>query len=315
MERRAAGASRRLRNWIEFLPAWLLLTFLGWLPRRWALWTGCLVGTLVYWLWLKLAPVGRRNLALAFPDLSPSERDRVLKGAFRNLGRLLGEFSQFPKYDSTNIGQVVEYDGLEHYQQALRQERGVLILTAHFGAWELSSYAHSLFGYPMRFLVRPLDNPLLEELIDRYRTRGGNISMNKINGAREVLRALRRGETVGILMDLNTQPHEGVFCDFFGLPACTSPIIATLALRTGAPVVPGFLIWDERRHKHRLRFDPPVQLIASGDQLQDVVANTARFNRIIEAYVRGYPDHWLWVHKRWHTRPGGEPSPYTHRSR
>jgi len=250
---------RRLRHWVEYLPAWLLLKVLGLLPRRWALWAGYVVGALAYWFWPKLRPVGQRNLELAFPELDQQERDRILKAAFRNLGRLLGEFSQFPKHTPVNINRIVEYEGLEHYEQALAQGRGVLILTAHFGAWELSSFAHSIYGYPMHFLARRLDNPLLENLIERYRTRGGNRSIDKTQAARQVLRALKRGETVGILMDLNTQTYEGIFCDFFNLPACTSPIAATFALRAQSPVVPGFLIWDERQQKHRLRFDPPVE--------------------------------------------------------
>jgi KDO2-lipid IV(A) lauroyltransferase len=301
---------RRLRHWIEYLPAWLLLKVLGLLPRRWALRAGYAAGALAYRFWPRLRPVGQRNLELVFPELSHSERDRILKGAFRNLGRLLGEFSQFPKHTSATISQIVEYDGLEHYTQAVAQGRGVLILTAHFGAWELSSFAHSMYGYPMRFLARRLDNPLLENLIEQYRTLGGNRSVDKTQAARQVLRALKQGETIGILMDLNTQTQEGIFCDFFGISACTSPLVAAFALRSLTPVVPGFLIWDEQRQKHRLRFDPPVELIITGDQHYDIVANTSRFNQIIETHIRRYPEHWLWVHKRWNTQPEGKPSLY-----
>jgi len=254
--------------------------------------------------------VGLRNLELAFPELSLHERVALLKRAFRNLGRLLGEFSQFPKLNRNNIARVVVYEGLENYQQAMARGKGVLILTAHFGAWELSSFAHSLYGYPIHFLVRRLDNPLLERLIENYRTRGGNRTVPKKEAARRVLAALRQGEAVGILMDLNTQPHEGIFCDFFGIPCCTSPIIAHFALRTGAAVVPGFLIWDETLQKHKLHFDPPVEVIRSGDERHDLKANTERFNKIIESFIRHYPDQWLWVHKRWQTRPAGEPDLY-----
>ncbi len=299
-----------IRDWIEYLPAWLLLKGLGALPRRWALTMGYGIGWIVYWCWRRLRRVGLRNLELAFPDLSPPERKRILKRAFRNLGRLLAEFSQFPKLTPTNIHHLVKYEGLEYFLQARARGRGVLILTAHFGAWELSSLAHSLYGYPMHFLVRRLDNPRLHRLIERYRTLGGNHPINKAEAARQVLGALKRGETVGILMDLNTQPHEGIFCDFFGRAACTSPIIATFALRTDTPVVPGFLIWDEQERIHRLRFAPPVDLIRTGDPQRDIELNTTQFNRIIEQMIRQYPDQWLWVHKRWATRPPGEPDLY-----
>lgn len=301
----------RVRDWVEYAPAYLLLRGLGLLPRRWALPAGYAIGRLTYHGWRRLRQVGFRNLELALPELNQSERERILKGAFRNLGRMLAEFSQFPKLNPTNIAQVVEYDGLEHYQQAVAQGRGVLILTAHLGAWELSSFAHALYGYPLHFLSRRLDNPLLDALTQQSRTLSGCHSIDKNQSARQVLQALRQGETIGILLDLNTQPHEGIFCDFFGLPACTSPIIANLALHTGALVVPGFLVWDEGRQKHRLQFGPPVELQRTGDFQQDVQANTTRFNQIIETIIRRHPDQWLWVHKRWHTRPDGEADLYS----
>ncbi|MCS6804299.1 MAG: lysophospholipid acyltransferase family protein [Acidobacteriota bacterium] len=299
-----------IRDWLEFIIAFAVLKGLGMLPRSWALTAGCVIGQLTGHVWRRLRRVGRRNLELAFPDMSQAERDRVLRGAFRNLGRLLGEFSQFPKLTPANVSEIVEYDGLEHYQQASAQARGVLILTAHIGAWELSSFAHALFGYPMYVLARRLDNPRLDRLIERYRRSSGVLVVNKTDSVRHVLQALRRGATVGILLDLNTQPHEGIFCDFFGRPACTSPIMAMLARRTGAPVVPGYLIWDEQRKKHRLHFEPPVPLQTTDDAQRDIQLNTTRFNQVIEQIIRRHPDQWLWVHKRWHTRPTGEPDLY-----
>ncbi|MEO0249936.1 MAG: hypothetical protein ABIN58_10470, partial [candidate division WOR-3 bacterium] len=229
----AMNNRHRALDLIEYIPAYLLLKFLGVLPRRKAITLGYIVGALAYHFWSRLRKVGLRNLELAFPELSPQERTALLKRVFRNLGRLLGEFSQFPKLNCGNIAEIVVYEGLENYQRAIARGKGVLILTAHFGAWELSSFAHSLYGYPIHFLVRRLDNPLLEELIEKYRTLGGNRTVTKKEAARRVLAALRQGEAVGILMDLNTQPHEGIFCDFFGIPCCTSPIIAHFALRTG----------------------------------------------------------------------------------
>ncbi len=299
-----------LRHWLEYVPAWFVLKTLGHLPRSWALAVGEGMGLLAYYLRSRWRKVGHRNLALVFPTLSPRERRCLLKRSFRNLGRLLGEFSRFPHLTPETIRALVTYEGLEHYERARAQGRGVLILTAHFGAWELSAFAHALYGYPMAVLVRPLDNPRLDRLIEAYRTLSGNRLIPKREAARHILRALRRGETIGILMDLNTQPHEGLFCDFFGRPACTSPLIARLALRTEAPVVPGFLIWDERTRIHILHFDPPVPLIRTGDLERDAQLNTEQFNRILESFIRRYPDHWLWIHKRWHTRPPGEPPIY-----
>lgn len=300
----------RVRDLIEYLPALALVKFLGLFPRSWALRLGEGIGLLVYVGWRRLRRVGERNLELVFPHLHRAERRDLLRRVFRMLGRHLAEFSQLPKLHRENIADVVQYAGLEHYERAIRQGRGVLILTAHFGAWELSSFAHALYGHPLHFLVRRLDNPLLDRLIERYRTLSGNRPIDKKNAGRQVLAALHRGEAVGVLMDLNTQPQEGVFCKFLGITCCTSPILTRFAMRTGAPIIPGFLIWDERTRRHTLRFDPPVDLVRTGDLAHDLVVNTERLNGVIESFVRRYPDHWVWVHKRWATRPPGEPDLY-----
>ncbi len=237
------------------------------------------------------------------PELDQAGREEILQGVLRNLGRLLGEFSQFPKLNRQSLAKIVAYDGLENYQRAAAQGRGVLLLTGHFGAWELCAFAHGLYGYPLDFLERPLDNPLLDRLIRRYRERSGNHAVNKNQAVRPVLQSLKRGRDVGLLIDVNTFDDQGVFCDFFGIPACSTTGLAIFALRSDAPVVPGFLIWDEDRKQHRLCFDPEVPLIKTGDFKEEVHINTARFTKIIEDYVRRYPDQWLWIHRRWRTRP------------
>ncbi len=250
------------------------------------------------------------NLSMALPGLSEVERKAIVRGIFANLGRLLVEFSRFPKLTPENISDRVEYEGLEHYLEGLRRGRGVLFLTAHVGAWELSSFAHCLFGYPMKFLTRPLDNPLVESLITGMRTLSGNQAIDRKGAAREVLKALRNNETVGILIDQNTIRSEGIFVDFFGIPAATTPALATFAIRTGAAVVPGFIRWDSERGRHVLSFEPPVKLQQTGNAPDDIFANTSIFNEIVERYVRKFPDQWLWIHKRWKTRPAGEPLLY-----
>src|SRR5262245_55144044 len=249
---------------------------------------------------------GLRNLQMAFPELSQNALEGILRGSFENLGRLLVEFTHMPELNKGNICRFVVHDGLENYLEGLRRGRGVIFMTAHFGAWELSSFAHAVYGYPLRFVVRPIDNTRVESLISHYRTMSGNIPIQRRSAARDILKALRDNEAVGILFDQNTTQSEGVFAEFFGIPAATTPSIALFALRTGAAVVPGFLIWDEGLGKHRLRLDPPVQLIETGDLDRDVLENTKHFNTILECYVRKYPDQWLWIHRRWKTRPEGE---------
>jgi KDO2-lipid IV(A) lauroyltransferase len=245
------------------------------------------------------------------PGLSADEREAIIKGVFRNLGRLLGEFSQFPKITRENISELVIYDGFENYKLAAERGAGVLLLTGHVGAWELCAFAQGMYGYPLSFLVRPLDNPLLDQMINHYRELSGNRTISKNRAVRPVLNAIGRGSDVGLLIDVNTLADQGVFCDFFGIPACSTTGLAVFALRSGAPVVPGFLIWDERLNKHRLRFEPEIPLIKTGDFKEEVAINTARFTKAIEECARRYPDQWLWIHKRWHTRPEGEPDLYS----
>ena len=292
------------------MPARLFVKLLGVLPRGGAIFAGRLIARVVHSLHGRLRRTAHRNLILAMPELNEEDRRAIIEGVFHNLGRLLGEFSQFPKITPENISDIVIYDGFENYKRAADRGRGVLLMTGHVGAWELCAFAHGAYGHPISFLVRPLDNPLVDRLINRYRELSGNRTIDKKKAVRPVLESLKRGEGVGLLIDVNTLADQGVFCDFFGIPACSTTGLAVFALRSDAPVVPGFLIWDESLKKHRLRFEPEIPLVRTGDFKEEVRINTARFTGVIEEYARRYPDQWLWIHKRWHTRPEGEPDLY-----
>jgi KDO2-lipid IV(A) lauroyltransferase len=295
-----------MRRKLEYAAAWPFLKIMGILPRPLARAFAIAVAQLVYLLHFRLRQVGMRNLAMVFPEKSLTERRRILRGVFSSLGRQLAELCQFPRYSAENIGDVVVYDGLDNFQKAYSRGKGVLFLTAHFGGWELSAFAHSLHGHWLHVVMRPMDNPYLDRLLQSYRTMHGNKVVAKDDFVRGLLAAMRAGETVGILMDTNMTPPQGVFVDFFGIPACTASGLARIALRTDAAVVPGFTIWEQGTGKYRLRFDPAVQLIRTGNLEADVIANTQKFTSIIEEYARRYPDQWLWVHRRWKTRPEGE---------
>ena len=299
-----------MRRKLEYAAAWPFIKILGLVPRRWSRAFGIALGQAVYLLHVRLRRVGMRNLALAFPEKTEVERAGILRGVFTSLGRQLAEVCQFPRYTLENIDQVVVYDGLENYQRAYARGKGVLFLTAHFGAWELSAFAHSLHGHWLHVVMRPMDNEYLDRLIQSYRTMHGNRTVDKDDFVRGLLSAMRAGETVGILMDTNMTPPQGVFVDFFGIPACTASGLARIALRTDAAVVPGFTVWDKTLRKYILRFDPAAELIRTGDSEADIVANTAKFTKVIEDVIRRYPDQWLWVHRRWKTRPAGEPPLY-----
>lgn len=287
-----------------------MLGVFGALPRRASLCLARGVATLAYGCLGHLRRTATRNLNLAFPHWSPEQTRVVVRGVFQNFGRLLAEFAGLPKLNRGNISQVVVYDGFDHFAESLRRGNGTLFLTAHYGAWELCPFAHALYGHPLKFVVRPIDNPYLDRLVNAYRAASGNQVIRKKHSLREMLRTLKRNEGVGILIDQNTTRDAGVFVDFFGLPACTTTVLAALALRTGATVIPGVLIWDSARQIHRLRFEPPVEIVQTGDTRADIVENTARFNKILEGLVRQHPDQWLWVHRRWKTRPPGDASPY-----
>jgi Kdo2-lipid IVA lauroyltransferase/acyltransferase len=295
---------------IEYALAWCVVKTIGALPRPLARAVGIALGQTIYLLHGKLRRVGMRNLALAFPKKSVGERRKIVRHVFTSLGRQFAEVCLFPRYTRENVNRTVTYDGYENFDRASQRGKGVLFLTGHVGGWELSAFAHSLYGHPLHFVMRPLDNPYLDALVRRYRTMHGNTPILKDDPARELLRAMKAGATVGILMDTNMTPPEGLFVDFFGIPACTASGLARIALRTDAAVVPGFTIWDPILRKYRLRFDPAVPLIRTGNNDADIVANTAQFTKVIEEVVRRYPDQWLWVHRRWKTRPLGQPSLY-----
>jgi len=269
-----------------------------------------MIGFAVYAVYGRLRRVGMRNLALAFPEMPPRERRRLVCGEFISLGRQLAEFCLFPRYTRENVSRIVVYDGFENFERAYARGKGVLFLTAHLGAWELSAFAHSLQGHPLSIVMRSLDNPYIDALVQRYRTMHGNRTVDKDDFVRRLLSAMRAGETVGILMDTNMTPPQGVFVDFFGIPAYTASGLARIALRTDAAVVPGFTVWESKLGKYVLRFDRELDLIRTGDDEADIVANTAKFTKVIEDYVRRYPDQWLWLHRRWKTRPEGEPPLY-----
>ena len=302
----------KLQVSLEYSLARMLLSGLGVLPRRLAIQVGLGIGHLAYLLPGDLRRTGKRNLEIAFPEVSERERKKLLRGCFASLGRLLGEFSQLPRATPESLRKIIEYDevGLAHLREAEKNKRGVIFLTGHLGVWELHSFGWSALEYPLSFLVRPLDNPRIEEMIEAVRTRFGNRAIDKQSAARQSLRVLREGGTLGILSDLNTQTREGVFVPFFGKLACTSAGIATLALKTDAVVIPTCAVWNKERKRYFFHGDPPVELVRTGNHDKDIEVNTARFAEAVERMIRLYPDQWLWIHKRWKTRPEGEADLY-----
>ncbi len=297
----------------QTLEYWLVVAVartLGWIPRWLARMLAGVLAWLAYRAMGRLRRVGDRNLALALPELQAEQREKILRSLYGHLGRQLVEFCQMPSYTRENTQDWIRTDGLQHYLAAEALGRGVLVLTGHFGVWELSSFYHSLMGHPMGMVIRRLDNRRLDEFVNGIRCMHGNRVLHKDDFARGLLTAMHEGGTVGILMDTNMTPPQGEFVKFFGISACTASGLARVALKTGAAVLPGFMLWEADQKKYVLHFGPRLHFTQSGDTEADVLAATQQCNDVLESWIRRYPDQWLWIHRRWKTRPPGEPPLY-----
>lgn len=304
-----------MRERLEYVAAWIILKLLGLPPRRMARAMGAGVASLLFWLRPDIGKTADFNLRLAFPEWSDSQRQNAIRGMVRNLGWMAAEFARLPSYTRENIGEAIVLDDFENFISAERRGKGVLLLTGHTGAWELSPFAHALYHKPLHFLARPIDNLRVDALVNRYRCHSGNQPIMKNESARAVLRALHSGGVVGILADQNTMPEEAVFVDFLGISAATTSGIARLARHTGAAVVPAYSYWDASLGKYRLHYEPALELPTTDDEQADILAHTTRFNQVIENYVRRFPDQWVWLHRRWRTRPPGEQPIYPDQTR
>jgi KDO2-lipid IV(A) lauroyltransferase len=306
------GKPGRLQTLIEYSAAKSALVTLGRLPAPAAYSAGRAFGRLAYLFARDLRRTGAINLRLAFPEKSDEERAQLLRETFDNLGRLLGFFSQFSSRSREQLKQLIEVQGLENLEAAKAVHGNRLILyTGHLGAWELTSFGLSLVDRPFTFLVRRLDNPRIEELVDNVRKKFGNETIDKLSAARSMLKILRSGEMpLGLLPDLNTLDDEAIFVDFMGVPAATTFVVAKLAVRTKTPLVPVFAPWSTERGKYLLIVEPLIPVETTGDEEADVRQLTIKLTQRIENQIRQYPGQWLWIHKRWKTRPPGEPPIY-----
>jgi KDO2-lipid IV(A) lauroyltransferase len=298
---------------LETLEFWIVVGVaraLGRMPRPLARWIANGIALAVYCFMGRLRRVGIRNLELALPAFSSQSRRKILRGVYRHLGWQLVEFCRMPRYTPGNTRQWLRTDGVEHYLRAQARGKGVLIVTGHLGAWELSSFYHSMMGHPMGMVIRRLDNRRLDAYVNGIRCMHGNYVLHKDDFGRGLLTAMRQGGTVGILMDTNMTPPQGVFVDFLGTPACTATGLAHVARKTGAAVLPGFMLWDPVEKQYVLRFGPEIEIPHTGNVAADILVATQRCTSEIETWIRRAPDQWLWIHRRWKTRPPGEPGLY-----
>jgi len=276
------------------------------LPRGSAAAFGRLLGRLFFAVARSRRRILEENLAAAFPEKSREEREQIAREVVDRFGATFMEFVESSEFTREEIEKRVSVVGVEHLEAARRRGKGVFLLSAHLGSWEIGAVRAGLISEPISPVVRPLDNPLLEEELAARRVRFGNRTISKKDAAREILRALRRNETVAILIDQNVLAEEAVFVPFFGRPAATTPSLALLQLKTDAAVVPVFT-WPLGRGRYRLEFEKPILAVefesASVDRAERVRLATARYTEVTERAVRKYPAAWLWMHNRWRTRP------------
>jgi Kdo2-lipid IVA lauroyltransferase/acyltransferase len=300
----------KIRTLIEYGAAKSIFAVVGLLPTNQAIAMGRVLGSFGYLFAGNLRRTAETNLKLAFPEITEKRRRELVRGCFESLGRELGLFSKFSSNSKPLVLSVLEPQGLENLKTAEKNGNGRIFFTAHFGAWELTSYAVGLLEAPFSFLVRRIDNNMIERLVDRRRTSGGNQTLDKLSAARTMIKILRSGGSVGLLPDLNTLDDEAIFVDFFGVPAATNYLLAKIALRTNSSIIPVFAPWDANRKKFLLQIQPSIHVELTGNEDEDIRRVTEKFTRVIEEQIRRYPEQWLWVHKRWKTRPPGQPAIY-----
>ena len=305
---RPARQKHRLVARCEYLLFVGLLSLFRGLPFRVAFHLGECIGWLLYVCDRPHRRVGMLNLAFAFPDKGENERRAILRESLLNLGRLVAEFCHLQTLTKENIEERVRLANPEQWRALVSKykETGALILTGHFGNWELSAYAHAYYGFPLHIVHRRLRNPLIDDVIVQMREQCGNKVIRKTAAGIEVFRAIKKKAFVVAAIDQNASGRMGVFVPFFSRLASTSSGLAGLALASGVPVIPAFLVRENGSWRHRLEVLPPVEPVRTGDQETDLRETTEKFTAVFQQIVEQYPDHWLWIHKRWKRRPDGE---------
>jgi KDO2-lipid IV(A) lauroyltransferase len=302
-------ARHPVRSLLEVTLLRALFGVLASLPRAARLGLGRMLGLALYACVPRLRRMARANLDRAFGESkTPPEKNRISRASFAHLGRLLCDTPTFTEVRPDQIDRYAIFEGLENLRSAYAQGRGVFVFSGHYGNWEMVALIQGYLGLPLAMVTRPLDNPRLESILHGYRTLSGNQVIHKRGAAREMLRAIRRGWGVAIVIDQNVRGEDGLFVDFFGTPASTTPALATLALKTNAPVIPAFGI-PLPDGRYRVRYLPEVSLPRSGDTRQDILSFTQHCTRIIEDQIRAEPEHWVWMHRRWRTRPKEDSHP------
>jgi Kdo2-lipid IVA lauroyltransferase/acyltransferase len=310
----ASKEKGKVQVWVEYAAVAALFRLVGLLPLGAAVVVAQSIASIAYPFLGRLRRVGLKNLEIAFPEKTPAERKALLKKALKNMARVFAYFTRFDRLNYEMMRSLVEYDPDPAFAASLEKVvsdgRGRIILTGHTGNWELQALCYPLFFGPLSFLARRMDNPRIDAMVKRIRTRLGNRQIDKENSAGAILRLMRAGGSVGALADVNAHPNEGIFVPFFGIPASTSTGIAMLAQRSGAVIVPMLAVWDEQKGKYKIVYRDIIEPDETADRKSDIERMTAACAAATESLIREFPDQYIWIHRRWKTRPPGEPELY-----
>lgn len=293
----------RVLLYIEFMAVYAFYLFINIIPAALALKLGRILGIIFYKIDKKHAKNTINNLTIAFPNKNEEELNVICINFYKNLGMVFVEIFRLNKYNKKNIDDFVESD--PDALKGIYKKQGILLLTAHFGNWELLAKTFSLKGYLGNVLARPLDNPYIEKILYKLRTNSGNkVIYNRENAIKNIILALSKNEIVGFLPDENASKRIGVFVDFFGVKACTMPGMANIAAKTKAPVIPAFMVRlnEGNFKKHKLIIGKPLDISYTGNRKTDMMNILKMFNEKIEEIIKQYPDQWFWIHNRWKTR-------------
>jgi Kdo2-lipid IVA lauroyltransferase/acyltransferase len=301
-----AKSRNKLQTQLEYFTVRIIFGFVGVFPLKISMSIGRFLGKIVGSIIPKLKKTANRNLEIALPKLSTDEKSKIIAGCFQSLGRQLGLISHFKRFTAKDVQNLVEINGRDIFERIHASGRGMLLITGHFGSWEVFNLLPPAFGFPINILVRRIDNPKVEAFVESLRTKFGGKTIDKTKSARAMFRLLENGSMLGVMADLNAQEREGVFVDFFGVKASTTASIARLALKTDAVVIPVFAVWDEIKQKYIVNIEEPVDFVKTADTEQNIIELTQKVTNSVEKFVRAFPEQWMWIHKRWNTRPKGE---------
>jgi Kdo2-lipid IVA lauroyltransferase/acyltransferase len=286
-----------VKHRLEYLAVRTLLAAVRAMPGPLVRFCGSVTGLLSYVFDRRHRRIAARNLATAFPTRSARERRAIVRAAFTHFGRLLFELLKFSSLSNDALMARVEFEGDERVRLAYGQGRGVLFVTGHFGFWELHAIVHALQFEPIGVVARALDNPYVNDLLERIRQRTGNFVLYRQGTIRRVMRTLEERHGVAVLIDQHIQSRDAIYVDFFERPAATTSAVAALALRTGAPVIPVFAL-PLGGGRYRMIYEHPVE--PPDPEHADAVREfTQRCTDVLEMYVRRHPELWLWMHRRW----------------